>query len=289
MDERTVGTAYVLASAVGFGATGIFGTLASDIGLSIPTVLVFRFAIAAVVLWLLLAVRGRLRPLPGRTFVYAIVLGVAGFGAMSGFYFWGLEYLTAGLVAIVLYTYPAIIVVVTIATNPNRISRTLVAALCLSLGGVALIVGADPTGADPRGVLIVFAGAVSYAGYVIGSERVLESVDPELLTAHVLPAAGIAFLAIGLAMDAFAVPAATETTAWGVLAALSILSTAVPILLLYTGLPRLGASRAGIVSTAEPAVAVVLGAVILSESVTIATVLGGGLVIVGVLLIHRRT
>ncbi|ELY37888.1 DMT family transporter [Natronorubrum tibetense] len=289
MDERTVGTVCVLASAVGFGATGIFGTLASDIGLSIPTVLVFRFVIAAAVLWLLLALRGRARLLTGATLGQATVLGVAGFGAMSGFYFWGLEYLTAGLVAIVLYTYPAIIVVVTIVMNPNRVSRTLVAALCLSLGGVGLIVGADPAGADPRGVLIVFCGAVSYAGYVIGSERVLESVDPELLTAHVLPAAGVAFLTIGVAMDAFAVPSASETTAWGVLTALSILSTAVPILLLYAGLPRLGASRAGIVSTAEPAVAVVLGAAILSESVTATTVLGGGLVVVGVLLIHRRT
>ncbi|WP_436343186.1 DMT family transporter [Natronorubrum sp. FCH18a] len=289
MNERTVGIAYVLASAVGFGAVGIFGTLASDLGLSIPTVLVFRFLIATVVLWLLLGLRGRARPLTGRTFGWAIVLGIAGFGGMSGFYFWGLEYLTAGLVAIVLYTYPAIIVTTTILSNPSRVSRSLVAALCLSLGGVALIVGADPAGADPRGVLIMLAGAVSYAGYVMGSERVLESADSELLTAHVLPAAGVAFLAIGVAMETFAVPSATETTAWGVLAALAILSTAVPILLLYAGLQRIGASRAGIVSTAEPAVAVVLGAAVLSESVTAATVVGGGLVVVGVLLIHRRT
>ncbi|MXV62369.1 EamA family transporter [Natronorubrum sp. JWXQ-INN-674] len=288
MNERSVGIAYVLASATGFGAVGIFGTVASDIGLSIPTVLVFRFAIATAILWPLLALRGRLRLLTGRSLVWAIVLGVAGFGAMSGFYFWGLEYLTAGLVAIVLYTYPAIVVTVRIVTNPRRVSRTMLVALCLSLGGVALIVGADPAGADPRGVLIVLAGAVSYAGYVMGSERVLKSIEPQVLTAHVLPASGLVFLALGVGTGTFRIPAATETTAWGVLTALSLLSTALPILLLYAGLSRIGASRASIVSTAEPAVAVVLGTAVLGEPVTATTVFGGALVVVGVLLIQRR-
>ncbi|WP_137289934.1 DMT family transporter [Natronorubrum halophilum] len=287
MDEETVGIAYVLASAAGFGTLGVFGIVANDVGLSIPTVLAFRFGFASITLWLLLAVRGRARLLTGRTLGWAIVLGVAGYGSMSGFYFWGLEYLTAGLVAIVLYTYPAMIITVTAVTNPRRVDRRLLAALCLSLGGVALIVGADPSGVDPRGVLLVLVAAVSYAGYMMGSEHVLESVDSQLLSAHVLPAAGISFLGIGLAMGTFAVPSATETTAWGVLAALALLSTAAPILLLYAGLRRIGSSKAGIASTIEPAVAVVFGAVALGEPVTATTVVGGGLIVAGVLAIRR--
>lgn len=288
MDERTVGIGLVLTSAVGFGTVGIFGTLAGDAGLSIPTILVFRFAIATLVLWGLLSLQGRRRLLTGRLLGWAAVLGIAGYGGMSGFYFWGLEYLTAGLVAIVLFTFPAIVVVVTIATNPERINLTLVAALCLSLGGVALIVGADPAGADPRGVLIVLGSAICYAGYMLGSERVLESVESQVLTAHVLPASALLFLGIGAMRETFAVPAATDATAWGVLAALALFSTAIPISLLYAGLSRIGASRASIISTAEPAVAVVLGAAVLDEPVSTTTVLGGGLVVVGVILIQRR-
>ncbi|ELZ13230.1 hypothetical protein C477_22280 [Haloterrigena salina JCM 13891] len=289
MDERTVGIGYVLASAVGFGAVGIFGTLGGDIGLSIPTILAFRFAIASAVLWGLLAVQGRQNLLSGRLLGWAVLLGIGGYGGMSGFYFWGLEYLTAGLVAIVLFTFPAIVVAATLFTSPDRISGPLVAALCLSLGGVALIVGADPAGADPRGVVIVLGSAICYAGYMLGSERVLESVDPQVLTAHVLPASGLLFLAIGAARGTFAVPAATETTAWIVLTALAMFSTAIPISLLYAGLPKIGASRASIISTAEPAVAVVLGAAVLGEPVTATTVVGGMLVVVGVIVIQRRS
>ncbi|NUB91715.1 EamA family transporter [Haloterrigena sp. SYSU A558-1] len=289
MDERTVGICYVLASAVGFGTVGIFGTLGGDVGLSIPTILAFRFAIASAILWSLLAVQGRQNLLGGRLLGWAALLGIGGYGGMSGFYFWGLEHLTAGLVAIVLFTFPAIVVAVTLVTSPGRISGPLVAALCLSLGGVALIVGADPAGADPRGVIIVLCSAVCYAGYMLGSERVLESVDPQALTAHVLPASGLLFLAIGAARGTFAVPAATETTAWVVLVALGLVSTAIPISLLYAGLSRIGASRASILSTVEPAVAVVLGAAVLDEPVTATTVLGGVLVVGGVVVIQRRS
>lgn len=289
MDDRTVGITYVLASATGFGAVGVFGTLASDTGLSIPTVLVFRFVVASTLLWALLAARDRLRLLSGRSLAWAIVLGAVGYGGMSGFYFWGLEYMTAGLVAIVLYTFPAIVVAVTVLTNPGRISATLVAALALSLGGVALIVGADPAGADPRGVLVVLGSAVCYAGYMLGSERVLGAIDPTVLTAHVLPASGLVFLTVGLERGSLELPAAGATATWGVLIGLGAVSTAVPILLLYAGLSRIGASRASIVSTIEPGVAVVLGALVLAEPVSATTVAGGALVVLGVILIHRRT
>ena len=49
MDDETVGIALVLTSAIGFGTLGIFGVIAAGEGLSIPTVLALRFAIAAVV------------------------------------------------------------------------------------------------------------------------------------------------------------------------------------------------------------------------------------------------
>ncbi|MFC4544461.1 DMT family transporter [Halosolutus amylolyticus] len=288
MDEEATGIAYVLVAATGFGTVGIFGTIASDVGLSIPTVLGFRFATATLVLWALLALRGRASLLRGRTLGWAVLLGVCGYGAMSGFYFWALEYMTAGLVAIVLYTFPAFVVGATLVTNPGRISRSLVVALALALGGVVLIVGADPAGADPRGVLIMLGSALAYAGYVMGSERVLESADPEVLTAYVLPAAGTVFGLYGIATGAVTLPAATATTAWGVLLGLGVVGTVGPILALYAGLRRIGASRASVVSTAEPAVAVVLGAVVLAEPITASTVAGGALVLTGVIWIHRR-
>ncbi|WP_255170038.1 DMT family transporter [Natrononativus amylolyticus] len=285
MDEEAVGVALVLVSAASFGTLGIFGVLAAAEGLSIPTVLTLRFAIAAVVLWGLLWLRGRLRFLGGRDLLTALGLGALGYATMSGLYFLGLEYLTAGLVAIVLYTYPAFVVCFVAVTAPDRVTRGLLLALALSIGGVALITGADPTGADPRGVAIVLGSALAYATYIVVSQRALATVDSVTLSAFVLPAAAASFVVLGLATDSLAAP--TSAAGWGIALGLGVIATAIPVLAFFAGLSRVGAGRASILSTVEPAVTVALGALVLAEPVTAVTLAGGALVVAGVVLIHR--
>lgn len=285
MDEETTGIALVVLSAASFGTLGIFGVLAAEEGLSIPTVLTLRFAIATVVLWAVLWLRGRLRVLGGRALLTAIGLGGLGYATMSGLYFLGLEYLTAGLVAIVLYTYPAFVVCFVAFTVPDRVTKRLLVALVLSIGGVTLITGADPTGADPRGVLIVLGSALAYATYIVVSQRTLATVDSVTLSAFVLPAAAASFVGLGLATNSLAPP--TTASGWTIAVGLGVIATAIPVLAFFAGLSRIGAGRASVLSTVEPAVTVALGALVLAEPVTAVTVIGGALVICGVILIHR--
>ncbi len=280
-----LGIALVLVSAVGFGTLGIFGIYAQRVGLSIPTVLTYRFLVAAVVIWGVLAVSGRFRPLRGRTLAVALALGALGYATMSGLYFFGLEFMTAGMVGIVLYTYPAFVVVLAAATIGERLTRRTAVALALALGGIALVVGADPAGASPTGVVVVLGAAGAYAAYIVTSRAVLETVDPLVLTAYVLPAAGATFVGISAFTGGIVVP--TSPDAWGVLVGVATIATAVPVLAFFAGIERIGASRAGIVSTAEPVVTVILGALLFAEPVTAATVGGGACVLLAVVLLRR--
>ncbi|AXR79500.1 DMT family transporter [Natrarchaeobaculum sulfurireducens] len=286
MDDETVGIALVLTSAIGFGTLGIFGVLAADEGLSIPTVLALRFALAAVVVWAVLWFRGRFRLLRGRMLAIAFALGAVGYATQSGLYFLGLEFMTAGMVAIVLYTYPAFVVCLVAIVHPSRVTTVLVVALGLSIGGVALITGADPAGADPVGVLVVLGAALAYSLYIVVSQRALLTVDAEILTAFVLPAAAVTFVVFGLGTGTLAMP--DGASAWAVALAIAILATVVPVLTFFAGIARIGASRASIISTAEPGVTVALGALVLGEPVTAVTIVGGTLVVVGVILIQRE-
>jgi len=286
MDDETVGIALVLISAVGFGTLGIFGVLAADEGLSIPTVLALRFALAAVVVWAVLWFQGRFRLLRGRMLAIAFALGAVGYATQSGLYFLGLEFMTAGMVAIVLYTYPAFVVCLVAIVHPSRVTTVLVVALGLSIGGVALITGADPAGADPVGVFVVLGAALAYSLYIVVSQRALLTVDAEILTAFVLPAAAVSFVVFGLGTGTLAMP--EGASAWAVALAIAILATVVPVLTFFAGIARIGASRASIISTAEPGVTVALGALVLGEPVTAVTIVGGTLVVVGVILIQRE-
>ncbi|TYL36302.1 EamA family transporter [Natronococcus pandeyae] len=286
MDDETVGIALVLLSAIGFGTLGIFGVLAAEEGLSIPTVLALRFGLATVVVWAVLWLQGRFRVLTGRLLAIAFALGGIGYATQSGLYFLGLEFMTAGMVAIVLYTYPAFVVCLVAITNPDRVTKIVLLALALSIGGVALITGADPAGVDPRGVAIVLGAALAYSFYILVSQRALTTVDPEVLTAFVLPAAAVTFVGFGAGTNTLAMPG--NASAWGVALAIAIFATVVPVLTFFAGIEKIGASRASIISTAEPGVTVALGALVLGEPVTIVTIVGGTLVVLGVILIQRE-
>lgn len=285
-DSDRFGIALVFVSAVGFGTLGIFGIYAQRADLSIPTVLAVRFVVAAFCVWTFLALRGRVRILRGRALLIAFGLGAVGYATQSGLYFLGLEFMTAGLVAIVLYTYPAFVVVLAVVAIGERLTPSMLVALCLALGGVALVVGADPAGASFVGVLVVLGAALAYAFYITISRAMLVTVDPIVLTAHVLPAAGISFVLIGATTGELAIP--MEPSAWAILLCIAVFATAVPVVALFVGLKHIGASRAGIVSTVEPPVTVALGAALFAEPITATTVFGGVLILMGVVVLERE-
>jgi len=285
-DADHLGIALILVSAIGFGTLGIFGLYAQRAALSIPTVLAVRFLLASVLVWGYLFWRGNATVLRGRHLGFALVLGGVGYTAQSGLYFLGLEYMTAGLVAIVLYTYPAFVVLLAVATIGERLSRSVLLALCLSFAGIVLITGATPEGASIVGVLIVLGGAIAYACYITGSRAVLDAVDPMVLTAYVLPSAGVAYVGIGTATGQLAVPSTPQ--AWTILFCIAVFATAVPVVTFFAGLQYIGASRASIVSTAEPTVTVVLGAALFAEPVTATTVIGGAAILTGVIVLERE-
>lgn len=286
MDDARVGALLVLASAVGFGTLGVLGVVAGDEGLSIPTVLFLRFGLATVLVWAVLGLRGELEVLSGRTLFVGLGLGAFGYAAMSGLYFVGLEYMTAGMVGITLYTYPAFVLLLAATFLDEPVGRRSVAALAATLGGVALITGADPAAADPRGVGIVLVAAVVYAVYITVSRTALEDVSAPTLTAHVMPAAALTFLVIGAATDSLAVP--EGPVAWGAVLGIAVLATAVPIFAFFAGLSRIDAGPTAILSALEPVVTVALGAAFLGEPVSAVILVGGALVLVGVVLVPRR-
>ena len=114
----STGVLMCLASAIAFGAMGIFGKLAYDEGATVGTLLSVRFVLAAALFWLLVARTGalrRVRHLSRRDLAIALVLGAVGYSAQSGAYFAALERIDASLLALLVYTFPAIVTVAAIA------------------------------------------------------------------------------------------------------------------------------------------------------------------------------
>ncbi|QZY00169.1 DMT family transporter [Halobaculum rubrum] len=291
MDSETTGGLLVLASAAAFGTLGVLGEVAFRAGLSVPSALALRFAVGSLVLWAgslgFRAATGSTAPalgLPARETLTAIALGAVGYAGVSYGFFVGVERMSAGLAAVLLYTYPLFVVALAAAFLDERVGSRTVIAAGLTLGGVVLISWTGASAFDPIGAAATIAAAGLYAAYIVVSRVTLETTDERVLTAYVAPAAAVSLAIVAALTDAITLP--STAAGWGAVVALGVVATAFAMVAFFAGLARVGAGRAGVLSTAEPAVAVALGAAFLGESVTPPMIAGGMLVVVGVVLVQ---
>src|SRR5438067_10600417 len=156
--NRWVGLLLIVISAAAFGALPIFTRLAYAAGADPTTVLLLRFAIAAGVM--LLVMLARRIPFPsGRVLLGLILMGGLGYVGQSLAYFTALTMVSAGLVALLLYLYPAIVTVLSVLFFKERLTVAKTGALVLALVGTAFTLG--PTGSGRMlGIILAIASAV---------------------------------------------------------------------------------------------------------------------------------
>ncbi len=275
----------VFAAAAGFGTIGVFGEVAAGIDLELSTLLPVRFGLATIVVAALAAVRDWALPASRRDWSVTLSLGVV-YTVMTLFFFVSLRHLTAGLATVVLYTYPAMVVVLSVAFLDEAITTRKMLALALAMAGVGLVVGTDTAGAGPFGVALALGAAACYAVYTTGSRRVSATLAPRALMFGVLVGTTASMAVYGVVDGGLALPAGSDE--WGVVLGMVVVSTVLPLVLFYEGVSRLEASRVGVVSTVEPVVTVTLGALILGEQVTVFVFAGGALVLGAVVLAQEN-
>jgi drug/metabolite transporter (DMT)-like permease len=281
--ESTIGAVLVLGAATGFGTIGIFGKLAVAIDLDLATLLPVRFMIATLVVVALAINRSWAFPRSERDWLTTLALGVT-YTAMTLFFFVSLRFLTAGIATIVLYTYPTFVVALSAIFLGEAVTVRKLIALGLATGGIALVVGVGTTDIDPLGIGLALGSAACYAVYTTGSRMLSPSISPRPLMIGILAGTTVSMLVYGVLDGGLALP--TGRDEWWIVLGLALVSTVIPHLLFYEGVSRLQASRVGVVSTAEPVVTVVLGVILLGETITFSVLAGGLLVLCGVLVVQ---
>ena len=288
---RSSGTVMCLASGAAFGAMAVFGKLAYDEGTTVGTLLVVRFAMAAVLFWLVVLASGaarEIRALRRRDVVAGLALGACGYAFQAGCYFAALERIDASLLALLLYTFPAMVAAAAIALGRERIDARRLTALALASGGLVLVVAGAGAGAlDPLGGALGIAAAVCYSTYILVSDGVVARMRPALLSALVCTGATVS-LTTGSAALGQLHPGAVTAAGWGWLASLAVVSTVGAVGLFFAGLHRVGPTTASILSTVEPLVTGLLAFLVFGETLTAVQVAGGALVLSAVLVLNVR-
>lgn len=285
---RVAGVVQVLLSALLFGCMSIFAKLAYQQGVSALTALTFRFAIAALVLWsyVLGFSRGSLRGSPRRLFGLA-AFGIVGYGSFSFLLFESLKQTSATQTTLLFYMYPTLVVVMARVVYKEAISRARMLGIGFTILGCALISGAVPWRWQFGPELgLPMAASFVYAVYLVVGQRLLKVIEPRVLVLSINTSLAIVLLAYG-GLRTGAVSAAISISGWAAVTAIGLVSCVAPILL-FSGIERIGAAKAALLSTVEPLCAVLLAWAFLGEELSWLEALGGCLVIASVILNQER-
>ncbi len=238
-----------------------------------------RFGIAAVVLlvWALV-VRAALPR--GQQLTVAIAYGVLTFTFGYALAYWALQELPAGLGAVVFGASPLLTVLLAAAHRLERISVRGIGAALLAVAGIVIL--ADPGGGDVQ---------VARLAAVVGAA--LAAAESAVLLKMVPPAAPIATNGVAMAVgafglltwsalggDAWVVPG--ETATWVAVLYLAIPGSVGLFALYLFVLARWTVSASSYMAALMPVVAMLGGALILDEAITLNGVIGGAVVIAAV-------
>jgi drug/metabolite transporter (DMT)-like permease len=287
----SAGTAFSLASGAAFGSMAIFGKLAYDEGANVGTLLATRFIVGAALFWALVIAGGALSEARGlrRSDVgLGLALGAAGYAAQAGLYFVALQRIDASILALLLYTFPAMVTVAAVALGRERVTRRRLIALGLtSVGLVLVLTGAMGGSFDTLGAVLALGAAVVYTTYILTSQGAAGRISPYLLSALVCTGAAVT-LTLGSSLLGELHPAAVTAKGWLWLACIGVVSTVVAIGFFFAGLRRVGPTSASILATVEPVVTVLLAFVVFGETLAALQVLGAALVLTSVVVLQAR-
>jgi drug/metabolite transporter (DMT)-like permease len=223
------------------------------------------------------------RELPGLAF-----LGIAGLALVHATYFLAIERLQIGVALTIQYLAPLLLLLWLRVVHGRRLAPALWGAVGLSVLGCFLVVRAYDVGAlDGLGIAAAFGAAISFAIYMVGSERAGHEHEPVTTLAWAFGFASV-FWAIAtpwwsFPFDDFA-SARDASLGLGVI----LIGTLLPFICMVAALRHIPAPRAAVVATLEPVLAAVFAWILHDEALAGVQIAGGLLVLSAVLWVQSH-
>ena len=170
--------------------------------------------------------------------------------------------------------------------HAERLTRVAWLGLALGIVGVAALVGFDVGGSDLAAVAAVGVVVVGYAAGPAILSRPLQGLPGVGIMASALTITALAYVPVVLVVDGVPDGLPSGNVVASVLT-LGVVCTAAAFMLLFALVGEVGPVRATTITYLNPAVAVIAGAVVLGEPVTVWTVIGFVLVVTGSYLVNR--
>jgi drug/metabolite transporter (DMT)-like permease len=218
-------------------------------------------------------------------------LGILSYYVSSTLDFLGLQYVSAGVERLILFTYPTIVLVLSFFIYKKKITAPQYIAVFLTYVGVAIAFVAEKGLGHQtdiiKGGILIGTCAFTYALYVVLTGQLVHRVGSIKFSAYAMIAATVPCLIQSYVydgMDIFNFPKEVYTLT----IFMAIAATVIPIFLIVEGIRVVGASNSSIIGFVGPVATIGLAYVFLDEKMSALQLVGTAIVLVGVFLISWK-
>lgn len=225
----------------------------------------------------------------GKQWKAIIILSILNFALSNGLSTWGVKYISSGLGAIIGAIFPLWIVIITVFRG-EKIARLSVLGLVVSFVGVCVIFYdhlADFIKPDFRfGIFLSLFSTITWAYGTLYTRKKAASFNPYFSLGLQMVISSILILAItgatGNSVSITTIPA----NSWWAIGYLTIVGSVLTFIAFIYMLQKLPAEISSIYAYINPIIAILLGAMIFGEPLTVAIAIGGGITLSGLYLVN---
>lgn len=281
--KKIVGSICGIMAAVCYGTNPLGALNLYGEGMATGQVLFYRFALAWVVMAVVMAVRRESLRLSWKEFGVVTALGLLFIGSSLTLYI-SFTMMAAGVASTILFTYPVMTAVIMVLVFGEKMGWRTIFALVLSLAGVVLLYWGDGGERLPViGVILVLASALTYALYIIVVDRSKITLSSFKINFYVLfyCAAGMAAYAL-ISGQGLILPPSGK--AWFWVGWLAVVPAIMALCLMVYSAKYIGSTATAIIGALEPLTAVVIGVAVFGEAFGLRLAVGIVLIVGAVVL-----
>ncbi len=267
--EALIGYPAGIITGITYGLNPLFGVPLMKNGMPVESILFFRYAIAVLILGVVLLFDRQNFKVSWKQFGILLVLGVL-YTASSTFLFKSYNYIPSGLATTLVFLFPVLVAVIMVFLRVVPSWQVWVAIVATFIGVIIMTQSDSTREIDTVGVLLSLGSALSYAFFVviINRNKAISNISNSLLTFYVLLVGAIFFLSRVVATGGnLTVGIETKVDCLN-LVGLAVLPTIVSTAALAVATRNIGATKASVLGVFEPITAILVGTLVFGEALT---------------------
>lgn len=251
-----------------------------------------RFVIACTILFLWIRIRRLPLPKKRADWILLAITGIFAFGLNYGLLFWGEQYISSGLAALLQATIPAFGLVFAHFHLPGeRLTWAKIGGVVLGVCGVGVVFSNQLAVAGPQALagcvaLILSSIFVSYSNVLVKARGT--KMDPAILAAGQMFFGMLLLLSVGIPLEGNPMRFHWTPMALIALLYLAVVGSVIAFLLYYWLVVNFDVTKSMLIALVTPVVAVILGMIVLDEEIGWRTLIGGAMIMAGISFIVLR-